>query len=431
MNGKSGSMTMNRRSFLGASAAALAASAAGKVFAADDALTFWDMVWGTGATYTAAAKELAGKYTPASGALGVRYQSIPWANWYQTFTSAAASGTTPAVSSGAAFLPFYFLEQGVAVAADNLIGKLDKEGKNDFLPGLLPAMKTDGGYAGVPWSMDLRVIWYRKSLLEKAGVEPPTDWDSYIKAGEALEKIGHIGLGLAAGSTTTDAQHTVSALMINNGGGFFAPDGSLNCVSDRNIETLDFINELVRKGIIDPYAASYTSDNLASDWKSGRVAMGFGQTGLDKTLPQEIKSDALVAHPVKARHGDLGTVYYINSLWMFTTTPSQESSEAFLAWYLDNMHVYWTSGVAIDVPVKKSIADLPIIQSNPNLVLSINEWQPVGKTIGAQAPHAFAALNAVDGGAASAAFVQQIIQGKTKSKDILETLEASLRKVVQ
>ncbi|MDE1994842.1 MAG: hypothetical protein KGI75_20235, partial [Rhizobiaceae bacterium] len=107
------------------------------------------------------------------------------------------------------------------------------------------------------------------------------------------------------------------------------------------------------------------------------------------------------------------------------------SSEAFLAWYLDNMHVFWTSGVAIDLPVKKSIADLPIIQSNPNLVTSINEWQPVGKTIGAQAPHAFAALNAVDGGAASAAFVQQIIQGKTKSKDMLETLETALKKVMQ
>lgn len=431
MNGKSGSMMMDRRSFLGASAAAFAASVGGKAFAADETLTFWDMVWGTGATYTAAAKDLAGKYTPAGGALGVRYQSIPWANWYQTFTSAAASQTTPAVSSGAAFLPFYFLEQGVAEPADNLVATLDKDGKNDFLPGLLDAMKTDDGYAAVPWSMDLRVIWYRKSLLEKAGAEPPTDWDSYIKAGEALKKIGLVGLGLAAGSTTTDAQHTVSALMINNGGGFFAPDGSLNCVTDRNIETLDFINELVQKGIIDPYAASYTSDNLLGDWKSGRVAMGFGQTGLDKTVPPEVAGDVVVAKPIKARHGDLGTVYYINPLWMFKTTPSQESSEAFLAWYLDNMHAYWTSGVAIDLPVKKSIADLPIIQENPNLVVSINEWQPVGKTIGAQAPHAFAALNAVDGGAASAAFVQQIIQGKTKSKDILETLEASLKKVVQ
>ncbi|KAB0677546.1 ABC transporter substrate-binding protein [Aureimonas leprariae] len=426
-------MGMDRRSFLGTSAAALAASlAGGRAFAQGaEPLTFWDMAWGTGPNYTEAARKLAGSYKPEGDALGVRYQSIPWANWYQTFTSAAASGTTPAVSSGAAFLPFYFLEEGVAAPADDLVARLDKEGKNDFLPGLLDAMKTDDGYAAIPWSLDLRVVWYRKSLLEKAGAEPPTDWDSYVKAGEALKKIGLVGLGMSAGSATTDAQHTVSALMINNGGGFFAPDGSLDCVTERNIETLDFINELVRKGIIDPYAASYTSDNLKSDWAAGRVAMGFSQTGLDKILPEDARSDAVVAHPIKSRRGDVGTVSYINPLWMFTTTPSQESSEAFLAWYLDNMSVFWTSGVNLDLPVKKSIADLPVIQSNPNLVVAVNEWQPIGKTIGAQAPHAFAALNAVDGGAASAAFVQQMVQGKTKSRDMLETLEASLRKVVQ
>jgi multiple sugar transport system substrate-binding protein len=433
MNETSKRLSISRRGFLGATAAT-AALGLGKLpaFAAEgEPLKFWDMVWGTGSTYTAAAKALAGQYQPAGDALGVRYQSIPWANWYQTFTSAAASGTTPAVSSGAAFLPFYFMEQGVAAPADDLVALLDKQGKNDFLPGLLDAMKTDDGYAGVPWSMDLRVLWYRKSLLEKAGADVPTDWDSYIKAGEALKKIGVGGLGLAAGSTTTDAQHTVSALMINNGGGLFSPDGKLDCVTDRNIETLDFLNELVSKGIIDPYAASYTSDNLANDWKSGRVGMGFGQTGLDKTFPADKQTDIVVAHPITGRHGDKGTVYYINPLWMFKTTPSQPSSEQFLAWYLDHMSVYWTTAVSTDLPVKKSIAELPAIQNNPNLVLSINEWQPIGKTIGARAPHAFAALNAVDGGAASAAFVQQIVQGKTQSKQILETLQAALEKVVK
>ena len=116
---------------------------------------------------------------------------------------------------------------------------------------------------------------------------------------------------------------------------------------------------------------------------------------------------------------------------MFKTTASQTSSEAFLAYYLDNLKDFWTKGVDTDLPVKKSIAQLPIIQQNPNLVISINEWQPVGKTIGAQAPAAFGALNAVDGGAASAAFVQQIVAGKTDSKTMLETLQAGLEKVVK
>ena len=423
---------LTRRSFLGTTAAAAATlTIGGRAASAAEEIKFWDMVWGTGASYTAAAKELVGAYQPADGNLGVRYQSIPWANWYQTFTSAAASRTTPAVSSGAAFLPFYFIEQGVIAPADDLVASIDKAGNNDFLPGVLEAMHTKEGYAAMPWSMDLRVMWVRKSLLEKAGVEAPTDWQSYVKVGEALKKIGVVGLGFAAGSTTTDAQHTVSALMINNGGGYFAEDGTLDCVNDRNIETLDFLNELVRKGIIDPYAASYTSDNVTRDWLSGRIGMGFGQTGLDKNFPADQQSDLAVISPVKSTRGTTGTVYYINPLMMFKTTPSQPSSDAFLAWYLDNMKVYWEKGVAIDVPVRKSIAELPVLKQNANLQKSIAEWQPIGKTIGAQAPRPFGALNAVDGGGAGAAFVQQIVEGKTSSKQMLESLQASLKKIVK
>jgi multiple sugar transport system substrate-binding protein len=431
----------SRRAFLGGSLAAGAMGALGLTGCGGsgsgggdgggEPLKFWDMVWGTGADYTASAKSIADAYAPASPHRGVTYQSVPWANWFQTFASAAASRTTPAVSSGAAFLPFYFLEQGAVAPADDLVALLDKNGTNDFLPGLLDSMKTAQGYAAVPWSLDLRVLWYRKSMLEKAGAEVPTDWDSFVATGTALQKTGKVGLGLAAGSTTTDAQHTVGALLINNGGGLFAEDGSPDCVTDRNIETLDFLHELVAKKIIDPNAASYTSDNLASDWTKGRVAMGFNQTGLDQKFTEDERDDLVVASPIKARHGDVGTVSYVNPLMMFTTTPSQESSEAFLAYYLDQMHVFWEQGVSTDLPVKKSISDLPIIQDSVNLKRSVDEWQPIGKTIGAKAPAPFGALNSVDGGAATAAFVQQIVQGKESSRTILETLQVGIEKAMK
>ncbi|WP_243062182.1 ABC transporter substrate-binding protein [Humibacter sp. RRB41] len=432
------SSSVSRRGFLAGSAAvavslglsACAASGSGSS-STGGPITFWDMVWGTGTTYTAKARSIVNGYQPKGRDRGIKYQSIPWANWNQTFTSAAASKTTPAVASGAAFLPFYFLEQGSVVAADDLVKTLDKNGANDFLPGLLQQMKTSKGYAALPWSMDLRVLWVRKSLLEKAGADFPTDWDSFIRAGEALQKKGQVGLGLAAGSTTTDAQHTVSALMINNGGGMFDENGNLDCVTDRNIETLDFLNECVKKGIIDPPSLSYTNTNLATDWTDGHVAMGFNQTGLDKTFRPDQQSDLEVIAPLKGPHGDTGTVYYINPLMMFDTSPSQESSEAFLAWYLDQIHLFWTSGVETDLPVKKSITKLPVIQNNKNLVKSVNEWQPIGKTIGARTDHAFAALNTVDGGTASATFVQRIVQGEQSSKQILQNLQMSLEKVIK
>jgi multiple sugar transport system substrate-binding protein len=425
---------INRRGFLGGAAAAAAALSLGdsaRAQGAGERIKFWDMVWGTGQSYTETAKAITASYSPAVGSLGVDYQSIPWANWYQTFASAGASGTTPAVSSGAAYLPFYFMDQGLMAPADDLLAGIDKSGKNDFLPGLVDSLRTDSGLAAMPWSIDLRVLWFRKSLLEKAGADVPTDWQSFIKAGEALQKSGIVGLGLAGGNMTPDGLHTVNALLINNGGGFFSEDGKPDCITDRNIETLDFLNELVRKEIIDPYAVSYSFDNLTSDWLNGHIAMGFGPTGHAKAFPTEAQSDIVVASPLTGPHGDKGTVYYINPLMMFKTTPSQASSEEFLAHYLDNLHVFWEKGVNTDLPVKKSITELPVIQNDANLVKSINEWQPIGRTTAARSKHAFAALNAVDGGAATMTLVQQIFQAQMKSKEMLEGLQVGLERAMK
>ncbi len=412
--------------------AALAAcgSGSGSPTSSDENLVFWDMVWGTGSDYTAVAKELAAGYTPEGEALGATYQSIPWANWYQTFTSAVASGTGPAVSTGAAFQPFNFMEDGAVVPADGAVSILEEQGKADFLPGLLEAMKTDDGYAGIPWGLDLRVLWYRESMLEEAGADVPTTWQEYLDTGKKLKAAGKIGFGMAASSSTTDAQHSIFGLFINNGGGLFTEDGEPNADSDENIEALDFVLEMVGEGIIDPRAASYTSDNLDSDWADGRIAMGFGQTGFDKVMKDPVSSDLKVMSPLTSTNGSQGTIYYINAIMLYENTPDQTSSDQFAAWWATQTDEFWLQDVMIDLPVTERLAANEKIASNPNAVVAIEEWQPVGKTLGAKAPAAFGALNSVDGGEAAAAFVQRVVQGEQSSKQMLETLQGELEKLV-
>jgi len=425
-----------RRTLLASSAAAaitttLAACGGGSASSGSgSALNFWDMVWGTGADYTALAQSLADGYEPEGELLGATYQSIPWANWYQTFTSAVASGTGPAVSTGAAFQPFSFMEDAAVVPADGAIALLDEQGKADFLPGLLDSMKTDQGYAGIPWGLDLRVLWYRESMLEEVGADVPTTWQEYIDAGKKLKAAGKIGFGMAASSSTTDAQHSVFALFINNGGGLFTENGEPHADSDENVEALEFVAEMVSQGIIDPRSASYTSDNLDSDWADGRIAMGFGQTGFDKVMKDPVASDLKVMSPLESTNGSTGTIYYINSIMLYENTPDQASSEALAAWWATQTDEFWLQDVMIDLPVTERLAADEKIASNPNTVIAIKEWQPIGKTLGAKAPAAFGALNSVDGGEAAAAFVQQVVQGTQEPRQMLETLQGELEKLV-
>ena len=200
------------------------------------------------------------------------YQIIQWNNFYQTFSSAIASKTGPAVSTGGGFQAFQFEQQGQIAYADKVIDELKKNGQfDDFLPGVLEPFKTDKGYVAVPWQLDMRVFWYRKSLFEKAGVALPTDWPSLLEAGKALKKIGAFGFATGAGAGNNYGNHSMIMMMVNNGGGVFTKDGELDVMNDRNIEAMEFVLELVSNGIVDPAAVSYTTDNMSAQWKDKKA----------------------------------------------------------------------------------------------------------------------------------------------------------------
>src|SRR3954452_25612298 len=107
----------------------------------------------------------------------------------------------------------------------------------------------------------MRVMWYSKSLLEKAGVKPPTTWDEFEKVCAALKKQGVYGYGTYAGAGGFTGQHNLVAHMINNGGALFDSTHQPNCVTPENIQAIDWVLGLVKNGYVDPRAATYTAAN--------------------------------------------------------------------------------------------------------------------------------------------------------------------------
>src|SRR5690606_33033103 len=97
----------------------------------------------------------------------VVYRSVPWSNWYETYVTAIASGSAPDLSTGAGFQAVQFYDQDAILPVDDLVAQMDT---SDFTPGALEAMQYDGHYVALPWAIDIRVLFYRKDLLEAAGV---------------------------------------------------------------------------------------------------------------------------------------------------------------------------------------------------------------------------------------------------------------------
>ncbi|MCH6468672.1 ABC transporter substrate-binding protein [Sinomonas terrae] len=433
MAGLDSGRTISRRGLL-AGAGGIAALAAltgcgpsgGGTGGASGEIKFWNMPWGN-TEFSQLDRQITQKYSPAKGLPPAAYQEVQWANFTTTFASAVASNTGPAVSSGSGTQAFQFAQQNQIAPADSLLESWKANGLyDDFLPGLIDTMKTSQGHVAVPYNLDMRALWYRKSLLEKAGAEPPTDWQSHLDVCEALKKAGMFGFGIAAGAQGNGFQ-VIVGLMINNGGGIFDENQKPNCVTPENVQALEYIVEMVRKGYMDPGSIGYSTTNAQSQWKAGKFAMGFEAPGLAQQLGGSVAGDMLVGDPLVSARGTKGALYFPNNIMMYKNTPSQAGSEAFLTYYYKNMSPLWTQKTGPGLPVLKSIASTPEFKSDSNAVKMVQVWQPICKTWAAPGGSAlFANISTVDSTPAMTTFAQSLLSLKATPTEALTTLQSTL-----
>lgn len=432
------SAAFSRRGFLGLTAAAasvplLAACGGGSASqgggGAGGSIKFWDMPWATPA-YNDAAKKITEGFSGANNSKAT-YQTIQWNNFYQTFSSAIASKTGPAVSTGGGFQAFQFEQQGQIAYADKVIDKLKSNGMfDDFLPGVVEPFKSGKGYVAVPWQLDIRPLWYRKSLFDKAGVAVPTDWASLLEAGKKLKGIGAVGFATGSGAGNNIGNHLMIMMMLNNGGGVFTKDGQLDVMNDRNVEAVEYLLELVSNGVIDPAAVSYTTDNLNAQWKDGKAAYGMLTLGVPERVG-DTSGDLLVASPIAGPHGDKAALIFPNNIMMYTNTPSQEASEEFVVYYLGKIKELWQQKLMNALPVFKSTTEMPEFTADANNVKIVKEYVPIAKTFAAKGTALSADLAALDGGQALNQFTQTVLTGKTDAKSALTAFESGLKSVLK
>ncbi|QWF81785.1 ABC transporter substrate-binding protein [Amycolatopsis sp. CA-230715] len=122
-----------------------------------------------------------------------------------------------------------WVRQNQVVALDDLVAGV----KDDFSPRVLEAQTVDGRIYGVPQAADTQVLFYRKSMLQAAGVQPPQTVDELIDAAKRLTK------------------DRVKGLFVGNDGGVAVLGGPLLWSAG-----LDYFAEGNRKvGFDDPRAA--------------------------------------------------------------------------------------------------------------------------------------------------------------------------------
>jgi len=124
-------------------------------------------------------------------------------------------------------------------------------------------MVMDGNVIGIPYINPPHVLWYRKDMLAKQGLEIPRTWSEWLEAAKKLTMDtngdGSVDFyGQIQYLYDTEPQ-ALTNLMYTSGGSTFDEEGNISINSPANKASLDFLKELWKYS--QPGAANSTQND--------------------------------------------------------------------------------------------------------------------------------------------------------------------------
>ncbi|MFI1757399.1 ABC transporter substrate-binding protein [Streptomyces sp. NPDC020571] len=168
----------------------------------------------------------------------------------------------------------------------------------DFVSQLAGAGQVNGVQYGLPFAASTRVLFYNKTLFDKAGVQPPKSWDDLAEAAEALKEKG-VKYPYALPLGSEEAQAETMQWMLSGGGGYTDDVGTYSVDSPQNVTTFTWLrDELVAKGLTGPVAPGKLdrADAFAA-FANGDVGMLNGHPSLMKMASDKGVKYGMVTTP--------------------------------------------------------------------------------------------------------------------------------------
>lgn len=171
------------------------------------------------------------------------------------------------------------------IPVDKAAPKWAQEFSQDLLPGILDGNHhSDGHLYGVQTEASASVIWYRKDLLKKVGIERLSTWDELVEAGRRLKRsrkeLGLSDYPIAFCAGVRGGETTVYQLLpLIWGVGERLLDGDHTSLGAGTIEVLKSLESLIHGAkLVSPQAVAFPWDEPRRLFAQGKVAISFGGT---------------------------------------------------------------------------------------------------------------------------------------------------------
>ena len=143
-----------------------------------------------------------------------------------------------------------FIQNGFLAEVSDLLADEEFQG-DDFIPAAIGGYAyngaNDGKFYGVPLVTERQVLFYRKDLFEKAGIEVPTNLEEMMAAAEALHGIEEGVVGFTGRGKANPAVTQFSAYLYSFGADFFDFETNTATINTPEaVEAFQFYGDLLR-----------------------------------------------------------------------------------------------------------------------------------------------------------------------------------------
>jgi multiple sugar transport system substrate-binding protein len=159
----------------------------------------------------------------------------------------------------------------------------DIGGSGAYAEGIWKTTQVEGqeGTWAIPWFTEARSIYYRKDVLEKAGIDPATaftDLEAFRTTLQTIkEKVPDIEPFGAPGKKAFDLVHNVMPFVWDQGGAELSPDASQATINSPEAQAgVEFVGSLITDGLYDKSQLERDGTQVENQFKGGRLAVWIG-----------------------------------------------------------------------------------------------------------------------------------------------------------
>jgi multiple sugar transport system substrate-binding protein len=280
-------------------------------------------------------QEIIDRYNATNPALKVEQQVQDWNQIYSGISAAVQSGNQPDILFTIPDFTTYVRPLGAVRPVTQFVEEMDAA--HGYAEVGMAPYRDEGEYWAVPLYGMVQVLWYRKDLLQQAGVAPPRTWDELLAAAQRLTDGDTSGIALPAGRNLATDQVVYSLMATNGAANIFGPNGEVDFDKPAVVEAFDFYDRLLAFSPSD--SGNYSWGEPQAAFNSGAAAMAIekGQYLLPFEEESGRPASDLGCLPIPTSPaGQPGSIYYSNAAMVLAKDDAKaQAAQDFLRYLLD------------------------------------------------------------------------------------------------